>query len=233
MTRALSKALKADPSLRDARKKRTRRALREAAHELFAAQGYDTTTTEEIAEKAGVSPRTFFRYFPTKESVLFSGEHAWLQSFAGYYLNQPDSLSDAEAMCAALVAAGADFGLSRPALRQYKRALASSPTLRGREADHQEQDAEQVAKAIADRRGLPYADETCAVLAAVGVLTFRRALDVWLAGPARIGLSDVIVEEFGLLAQSFNEIKAGGPAPRGKSARSPSQASARRSAAGA
>ena len=68
------------PSRREKHKSRTRQALRQAALELFASQGFDTTTTEEIAARAGVSVRTFFRYFPTKELVLFFGRYDFMQA---------------------------------------------------------------------------------------------------------------------------------------------------------
>jgi AcrR family transcriptional regulator len=50
----------------------TRRAILDAARRLFEADGYAETTVERIAEAADVAPRTFFRYFPTKESLLFA-----------------------------------------------------------------------------------------------------------------------------------------------------------------
>ncbi|MEO5901137.1 MAG: helix-turn-helix domain-containing protein [Ilumatobacteraceae bacterium] len=53
-----------------ARKRETAVALRRAAVKLIAEQGYDSTSTDDIARAAGVSPRTFFNYFPTKESVV-------------------------------------------------------------------------------------------------------------------------------------------------------------------
>jgi AcrR family transcriptional regulator len=180
---------------------------------LFTAQGYDTTTTEEIAEKAGVSVRTFFRYFATKESVLFQGQRAWFQSFAEIYRGQPESLSDADAMCAALIEAVSGLSWDRRSLRMFERAVATSPTLRGRAQDYLEQNVAEVAEAIAARRGLPHPDKGSTLLAAVGVLTYRRALDAWIVGPTDAKLGDVIAEEFGLLRETFaqNKLRPGVP----------------------
>jgi len=200
-----SKTLTGAPSLREAHKKRTRDTLREMALKLFATRGYDTTTTEEIAKKADVSARTFFRYFPTKESVLFLGQRAWIESFAEIYRGQPDSLSDVEAMRFTFIELAPGLVRRRQWLPLYKRAVASSPTLRGREQDHREEDVDKVAEAIAARRSLTRADEASTLLAAVGVLTYLRALDAWLAGPASASLGEIIAEEFRLLAELFTQ----------------------------
>lgn len=191
--------------LRDAHKNRTRRALRQAALELFAARGFDTTTAGEVAEKAGVSVRTFFRYFPTKESVLFLGQRSWGESFGEWFHKQPDSLSDVDAMCAALVELASDLPQSRKSLVMYERVLTTSVTLRGYEQDQQEESATQIAEAIAKRRGLAKADDACRLLAAVGVALYRLSLDSWLSGPASVPLRKIIVEKFACLSGQFAE----------------------------
>lgn len=193
MVRVLAeRASTAPPSRRREHKLRTERALQQAALSLFAEQGYDETTTDEIAERAGVSPRTFFRYFPTKESVLFVGEYGWFQSFTKHFLEQPEELSDLDAMRETLLTLAPDLMKIRKALVLYEKAVASSPTLRGGVHDHQQEDVATIAAAIATRRGLASADDGCIILATVALLTYRNALKKWLAGPASVNPVDLI-----------------------------------------
>jgi AcrR family transcriptional regulator len=192
------------PSRRSEHKTRTRHALRTAALELFAAKGYDDTTTEEIADRAGVSARTFFRYFPTKESVLWAGEYDWVQTFTTIFLDQPADLRDIEAMRASFVSAAASLTRGRRFLGLYQRAVASSPTLRGRAQDHREDNVRALAKVVAERRGLTEVDKGCRLLAALGILVYTTALDRWLAGPASNDLAHLIEAEFDLLAALFD-----------------------------
>ena len=58
------------PGLRERKKQKTRWAIQEHALRLFAQQGYDATTVEQIAEAAEISPSTFFRYYKTKEDLV-------------------------------------------------------------------------------------------------------------------------------------------------------------------
>jgi AcrR family transcriptional regulator len=68
-------AAEPQPGLRERKKIKTRTAIREATYRLIEEQGYDTTTIEQIAEAAEVSPSTVFRYFPTKEDIVLTDEY--------------------------------------------------------------------------------------------------------------------------------------------------------------
>jgi len=190
--------VRGDRSPRDEHADRTRNALLEAALNLFSANGYDDTTTDQIAECAGVSPRTFFRYFPTKESVLFFGEYDFIDAVSGVYLAQPDSLSDLEAMASSFALLAPGLKRIRKRIAQYHEAVASSLVLLGRERRNHEANTETVAKVIAERRQLPTPDDECRLLASIGMLLVVRALNRWLATPGR-GLDDLIRQEFAAL----------------------------------
>ncbi|WP_455430969.1 TetR/AcrR family transcriptional regulator [Streptomyces cadmiisoli] len=79
------------PGLRERKKLKTRAAIRTATYELIEEQGYDTTTIEQIADRAEVSPSTVFRYFPTKEDIVLTDEYdpLLLQEFRARPADEP------------------------------------------------------------------------------------------------------------------------------------------------
>ena len=91
----------------------------------------------------------------------------------------------------------------RKSLGLYERAVASSVTLRGGVQDHVQQDIATLAEAIAQRRELAEPDESCTLLAAVVLVTYRRAVLRWLAGPATKNPRDIIDDELQLLIAQF------------------------------
>jgi AcrR family transcriptional regulator len=74
---------------RERRTDRTRAAIAEAAIDLFLEKGFAETTIDEIAERADIAPRTFFRYFPTKEAVLFNDSSAEVDVVIDGLRNRP------------------------------------------------------------------------------------------------------------------------------------------------
>lgn len=187
-----------DRSPRDEHADRVRTALLDAALQLSSVKGYDGTTTEEIAEAAGVSQRTFFRYFPTKESVLFSGEYDFIHAFSGVFLAQPDSMSDFEAIANSFAMLAPSLRRIRTRIVLYRAAVASSPVLLGREQQNHAANTKAIASVVAERRRLPSPNDECHLLASVGMLLLTRAVDRWLATPGQ-AIGDLIRKEFATL----------------------------------
>src|SRR5262245_23592992 len=88
--------MSSSPGLRERKKLKTRRTIQDVALRLFAEQGYDATTVEQIAAAAEVSPSTFFRYYPTKEDVLIEDDYDPMLYEA--LVTQPSELSPVQAL---------------------------------------------------------------------------------------------------------------------------------------
>jgi AcrR family transcriptional regulator len=189
-----------EDNTRGRQKAHRRRALVDAALELFAERGYDNTMVEEIAERAGVSPRTFFRYFETKDSVLFFGGEDYFRSLSEVYLGQPSTVGDLEALEASFVALAPSVTPLQRRIRLYYQALATSAALRGRDADILGSHEAQLADLTAARRGITRADQQCELVACLGLMVNRRALNRWLATEAPADLAACIHAEFATAA---------------------------------
>jgi AcrR family transcriptional regulator len=192
------------PSQREENKARTTRAIRQAAIALFAAKGYEATTIDEIVAKAGVSVRTFFRHFPSKESVLFYGADDWIRSLTENFLAQPRTMSDVDALRDSFIAAGADLSGKGHAVA-FSRAVDSSPTLQGCELHQHRHNMQVLAQAIATRHGSTDPDDTCTLLATLALVIFRRARSKWLASPAGVDMGPLIGAEYETVRSIFQQ----------------------------
>jgi AcrR family transcriptional regulator len=151
--------------------------LMTAAITLFGEQGYEQTTVAEIAGRAGLTKRTFFRYFADKREVLFSGsqqlEHLWLEAVAA-------APADADPLTAAT--AGFDpvaemFTERHEYARIRARIIASNPELQERELIKLQTLAGAIEASLA-RRGV---SQSTAILAAqAGVTVFHVAFARWV-----------------------------------------------------
>ncbi len=162
--------------------------------ELFAEQGYPATTVGQIADRADVSPRTFFRYFESKEDVLLPLEHnvGAVQAIIG----QPPTLSDLEVLRAALVLTVPNTEPAFAQLRNLRSALSSSAALRGRDFDRRNLAEDDMARALAERRKLKQPDPEARLAAAIALAVLRVAMDQWLESPDPTPLAPLIEREF-------------------------------------
>ncbi len=171
--------------------------LSQAAMELYIERGFDQTTVAEIAGRAGLTARTFFRYFTDKREVLFAGSGYLQEHLVSALDNAPDAASPMEAVSAALDAAAALL-TDQERSRQRQSVIVANAELQERELIKMA----TLAAALADglrRRGV---GGTAASLAAeAGIAVFRVAFERWVSEPDDRGLAQVMRE-------SLHELKA-------------------------
>jgi AcrR family transcriptional regulator len=150
--------------LRERKKAKTRAAIRDAALRLFDEQGYASTTVEQIAEAAEVSPSTFFRYFPSKEDVVLTDDYDPV--IVAAIRAQPPGIPPMDALLQGIrqVYSGmspAEWESENRRQRLYQ----SVPELRARVMQQTLEVLDLLAGVLAERAGKPADDLTSRVLA--------------------------------------------------------------------
>jgi AcrR family transcriptional regulator len=193
-------------SRRDAHKRRTTTTLRDAALDLFLAHGFDATTTDQVAAKAGVSTRTFFRYFDSKDEVLFLGQRFWSEKVADMVKQQPSMLKPMDAMCETLIELATH--VSRKALIRHEQIVKSSVTLLGHSEVQLAENARHIAEGLAARRGLDAPDDECKMMASAGLMLYRQAVRELRDGSSNSPIEMLIREKFALLEKIYSRVAA-------------------------
>src|SRR6204780_1367286 len=151
-----------------------------AAVDLFTEQGYDATTVAQIAERAGITRSTFFRYFSDKREVLAAGQETLSRLLAEGIAEAPAGASPLEAVAAGLERASSERGPVNRALgARLKAAVAASTELQERDALKSVGLAASMTAALV-ARGVP--DPTAHLAGELGVLAFKRGYAEWSEG---------------------------------------------------
>jgi AcrR family transcriptional regulator len=153
----------------------SRRRLHEAAFALYAERGFDSTTVAEIASRAGLTERTFFRHFADKREVLFAGSEAFQQAMVSAVAGAPASAAPLDAVAAGLEAAAAQIP-GRELARQRQAIIVANPELQERELIKFASLSDALTNTLRDR-GL--GDPAARLLAEAGLAVFRVAFDRW------------------------------------------------------
>ena len=192
--------------------------LEKAAMELFQERGYESTTVEEIAARAGLTERTFFRYFADKREVLFSGSKELEKSIVLRIESAPREASPLDAVAAAFEAAGAELQDRREL--HFVRARHALVT---RHADIQERELIKLASlAMAVTRALRArgVSEPAASLAAeAGIAVFKVGFERWVSERKPRDLAANIRAAVDVL----RAVAAEGKAPRARPKRKPAR----------
>jgi AcrR family transcriptional regulator len=150
--------------------------LRTAAMELFSERGYDDVTVAEIAERAGLKKRSFFRHYTDKREVLFTGSVDFQRAVVDEVRRAPESARPVEAVTTALAIGGAALVKWGEPVRQRQQLIASSLELRERELIKMD----ALTTAVADALRTRGVDDVSATLTArAGIAAFTTAFDRW------------------------------------------------------
>ncbi|RJO70100.1 TetR/AcrR family transcriptional regulator [Nocardia panacis] len=149
-----------------------------AAVDLFAEQGYDTTTVAQIAERAGVTKSTFFRYFSDKREILCAGQQALSQLLTEGIAEAPENATPLEAVAAGLERAASAMGpMNRELAPRLKAAIDANTELQERDALKRVGLAAAMTEALR-ARGVP--DAPALLASELGVLAFKQGYAQWL-----------------------------------------------------
>ena len=186
--------------------------LAKSAMALYAEQGFDQTTVAEIAARAGLTERTFFRHFADKREVLFYGMEMLRDRLVRAVADAPAAATAMDAVSAAFEAAGAILQENPERVRLRDAVVSANAELRERELIKLAALASAVAGALRDR-GIP---EPAASLAAeTGVAVFKTAFARWISEPGQPDLPGIIRESMTDLRDMLTGrlARAGTPSP--------------------
>lgn len=148
-----------DESWRERKKQQTRSALHRAAVTMVAERGASGVTTEEIAERAGVSARTFFNYFPTKESAVLGMGPDEPDRVAQWLTEQPEDVSAVDAVRACFTRFALELSADEELWLLRRTVVRADPTMTQAMASISAAVERRVAEALADRLGVDAEDD--------------------------------------------------------------------------
>jgi AcrR family transcriptional regulator len=172
--------------------------LEQAAMELYGERGFEQTTVAEIAKRAGLTERTFFRHFADKREVLFSGAGALQELLVSAAAGAPESLAPIDVVAGALEAVGSLLGERREFALQRQSVIAANPELQERELIK----LASLSAALANTlrlRGVK--DPAASLTAEAGIAVFKVAFERWVNDTSKHDLPQLIRE-------SLDELRA-------------------------
>lgn len=196
----------APESLRERKKTATRGALRRAAVNLVASRGLSAVTVDDIASAAGVSVRTFFNYFPTKEDAISGLDPADLADLAGRLRSRPSDEAPQVALRATLMEALSGIEADHRDLAARLELVRSDPHLLARHASAWAETERQMVAALVERRGGDSGPDRYSTLVVATTLAAARVgLMSWCSKCASASLADELAYHFDLLASGLAE----------------------------
>jgi AcrR family transcriptional regulator len=170
--------------------------LQQAALELFGERGFEQTTVEDIATRAGLTKRTFFRHYRDKREVLFGGGDEFERRFVDALADAPATATPLEAVAAALEAVAGWFHGRREQAARRQVVIAANAELQERELVKLATVAAALAGALR-QRGV--AEPAASVTADTAIAVFRNAFERWVAAGEERELTELLRESLDAL----------------------------------
>ncbi|WP_301122664.1 TetR/AcrR family transcriptional regulator [Mycolicibacterium fortuitum] len=167
--------------------------LEEAALELFGERGFEQTAVADIAERAGLTERTYFRHFADKREVLFWGEHLLSETLVGAIGDAPESASALEMVRAGLAAVTEIFVERQEHARRRQAVIDANPGLQERELAKLAALASATAGAL---RARGVVEPAASLAAQAGIAVFKVAFGQWISASDGVDLADLIDAAF-------------------------------------
>jgi len=174
------------------KKERTRQQLAEAAAELFYERGYAATTVDDIVAAVDVSPRTFFRYFPTKEDLVVALGATSLDQFLDALQSRPLDEPLQKAVAKAIEQSLAPGWEDTTRVRSFLTLLRETPALRARWLEEAYGKRDLMAEVIAQRTGTNPSDLRNLLIAGAITLAINTALQVWADQDTELSVSPFV-----------------------------------------
>jgi AcrR family transcriptional regulator len=179
--------------------------LATAAARLLADRHYDTITVDDIVSVAGVSRRTFFRYFPTKEDVFLATIDRYGRDLRARLVTQPPDASPMTALRAALTMESANADLDKA--YELAKATNSVPALHARQLEHVASWRKELGAALGERLGIDVTADMRPELAAAIVLAgFEVAVNRWAESGDATSIFALLDECFGAVEDTVNDL---------------------------
>jgi AcrR family transcriptional regulator len=155
----------------------SRDRLRQAAIDLYGERGFENTTVAEIAKRAGLTERTFFRHFADKREVLFAGSEALEERLVRTVAEAPAELAPLDAVAAGLEELGAVLPERAETSRVRQAIITANAELQERELIKLASLSNALAGALR-ARGL--GDAAASLVAEIGIAVFKTAFERWI-----------------------------------------------------
>ncbi|WLP92143.1 TetR family transcriptional regulator [Gordonia sp. NB41Y] len=178
-------------------------ALAACAQELFLRDGFEQTTVADIARAAGVSSRTFFRYFPAKADVVWVESDAEIAVFREAMHAAPEG-ADVWRAVADAIAAALDHGDAEETWARHRAELIlREPSVQAQAAVICAQWQSSIAEFVAARMGIEQSSAPAVAIAYAGVAASRGAHELWLSQTG-LSLSECVFRMFELMRPAIS-----------------------------